>query len=488
MIPARRWSEVGRRRWLLALTVTLLLVVGTACGRGADVSEPAAEHRPVVLIVVDALRADHLGTYGYDRPTTPHLDAWAERGRVFERAWATSPWTLPSFGSILTGQLPSAHSAGIEVGEGADADVEVVAARNFVRLASSVPTVTELLAAEGFATGAFVANPFLDPRFGLDRGFVDYDHYETSNSDLRPAAEVVDRALDWIDGTGGRPFFLMLHFFDPHLDYDAPPPFRGRFAEASAEGLDLPVRGLWPIRNRLDTMPAAERDFIVAAYDEELAYVDAELGRLFDELESRGVLNDAVVLLTADHGEAFFEHDGFEHGHAMYEEVLRIPLILWGPQVSPGRDATPVSLIDVAPTIMAAAGVGSDRAAAAVSVDEPLPATMPGISLLELHDTSPPVVRDIVAERVLYGPEAKAIVSWPYKAILEIDTSEARLFDLSADPGEQRDLSADRPQDLSELLGRLAEALTEAKALGAGAEAELDAELLRRLRALGYIR
>ena len=166
---------------------------------------------------------------------------------MFERAWATSPWTLPSFGSILTGHLPSAHAAGIEVAEGAEAEVEegagveVVAARNFVTLPEGVPTVAGILAAEGFATGAFVANPFLDPRFGLGRGFAYYDHYDTSNSELRPAAEVVDLALQWIEANSSRPFFLLVHLFDPHLDYDAPAPFGGRFAKANDEGFELPV-------------------------------------------------------------------------------------------------------------------------------------------------------------------------------------------------------------------------------------------------------
>jgi len=170
---------------------------------------------------------------------------------------------------------------------------------------------------------------------------------------------------------------------------------------------------------------------------------------------------------------------------------MRVIWLMRGPGIPKGTvvDARPALLIDVAPTIMSVSGVRPAAAGEAGAGDdrEP-PPPMPGISLLDLGDASPPMVRDIVAERVLYGPETKAIVSWPYKAILELESSEARLFDLSVDPGEQRDLAAERPDDLNELLGRLSDALAAAKALGAGVEAELDPELLRRLRALGYIR
>ncbi len=485
MIVDGRRSRRQRRFRLVAPIA--LVAIGLSCGRGADPAQPEANLRPVVLIVVDALRADHLGTYGYERATSPNLDSWAQRGRVFERAWATSPWTLPSFGSILTGRLPSAHGAGIEVGDAANADVEVVAARNFVRLSDAARTIAESLSAAGFVTGAFVANPFLDPRFGLDRGFGYYDHYDTSNADLRPAAEVVDRALAWIDEAGGEPFFLLMHLFDPHLDYDAPAPFRGRFTRAVPGGFELPVRGLWPIRNRVEDLSPQERDFIVAAYDEEVAYVDAELGRFFAELDRRGFLQRMGVVLTADHGEEFFEHGGFEHGHAMHEEVLRVPLIVWGPQVTPGRDRLPVSLLDVAPTILAAAGVGPTGAPTAADAASP-GVTMPGVSLWQRTDDAQSADRDIVAERVLYGPDAKTIVNWPYKAILQVDDSTAKLFDLSTDPYERRDLAAQQPDELGRLLGRLSEALAAARAMGDVSEAELDDELLRRLRALGYIR
>jgi len=472
--------------------VVFALVVAipvAACGPGTGDGGPPVRGAPaLVLVVVDALRADHLGSYGYDRyRTSPQIDRWAERGLLFERAWSTSSWTLPSFGSLLTGHLPSAHAAGVEVADDAEAQFEVAAARNFVVLPEGVATVPAILAARGYATGAFVANPFLDPRFGLGRGFAYYDHDDASNVEARPAAETVEAALDWIDGRDERPYFLMVHLMDPHLNYDAPPPFRGRFTGELDADRELPVEGLWPTRNRIAEMSAAERAFVAAAYDEEIAYVDAQVGRLLEGLEQRGVLAEGLVALTADHGEELFEHGGFEHGHSMYEGVLRVPLILWGAGVAPGREDVPVSLIDVAPTLLAAAGF--DRGDAAEGDDDrPL---LPGIALLDdSREAAGGALRDraIIAERLLYGPETKAIVRWPYKAILAVESGHAMLFDLAADPEEQHDLAGEHPDTLSALLTELAERLAAAEALGSAAGARIDEDLLRRLRALGYIR
>jgi len=470
-------------------SVTLLLLAAAVVGgcTGATDPDETAAYRPVVLIVVDTLRADHLGAYGYDeRPTSPNIDRWAQKGLVFERAWATSSWTLPSFGSMLTGRLPTVHFAGIEVDADSGVPAGVVAARSLATLNEDLPTLAEVLQQRGFATGALVSNPLLEPRFGLNRGFDDYDHFKTDNTNLRPAAEAVDMALEWIEGNRDRPFFLMVHFFEPHLDYGAPAPFRGRFTDA-ATGFDLPVKGVWPMRNRIDEIGAVERDFIGAAYDEEIAYLDAEIGRFLDQLEERAVLDEALVVLTSDHGEEFFEHGGFEHGHAMFDEVLRVPMVLWGPQVESGREAMPVSLIDVMPTVLDAAGVtmvvGEDDESAAVAR-----IALPGLSLLDAARPTWPLRRSLIAERLHYGPETKAIVSWPYKAMLDIESGSAKLFDLATDPEERDDLAGVRPEILSELLTELSDRLTEAQVFGVATGAEIDEELLRRLRALGYIR
>ncbi len=222
----------------------------------------------VLLIVVDALRPDHLGAYGYQRPTSPHLDEWAEHAAVFERAFTTSPWTLPSFGSMLTGELPARHSAGSRVRES-----------NWTvssRLNDTLPTLPGVLSEAGFATGAIINNPWLPRGIGLERGFDTYDYQRPGEQEHRRAGEVVDRSLSWIAESSESPFFFMMHILDPHMTYDAPAPVRGRFTSGSSSGFELPVVEPRKIRKRVHTIADSERHFITAAYDEEIAYVDQE--------------------------------------------------------------------------------------------------------------------------------------------------------------------------------------------------------------------
>ncbi|TMA36511.1 MAG: hypothetical protein E6J87_00440 [Deltaproteobacteria bacterium] len=198
-----------------------LVLCATACS-------PTSRPDSAAIIVVDTLRADHLGFYGYSRPTSPALDALAAQGLVFERAYSTSPWTLPSFGSLLTGRPPSEHLAGLRV--------TVDGVPSFTPLSKAMPTLAELLGIHYWATGAVVNNAFLTARSGIARGF---DHYDYDESDRRADASV-DAALAWLAGRGDQHFFLLLHLFDPHLPYDAPPPFRDRFTGPRPAGEKAP--------------------------------------------------------------------------------------------------------------------------------------------------------------------------------------------------------------------------------------------------------
>ena len=176
----------------------------------------------------------------------------------------------------------------------------------------------------------------------------------------RPAADMVRRALELVDDADGQPFFLVVHLMDPHQNYDAPPPFRGTWTGDIASDLTLPVRD-YNGRSRLEDLLPADREFVIAAYDEEIAYVDAQLGVLRNGLADRGVLETSLVIFTADHGEELFEHGGYQHGHALWQELLHVPLVVWGPGIEPGREPTPVSLVDIAPTVLDGMGVASRR-------------------------------------------------------------------------------------------------------------------------------
>ena len=457
MTPGRR------QRVPVVICGAALLTVLASCGR------PQADS--VVLIVVDTLRADHLGFYGAERPTSPRLDQRVKEGAVFEYALSTSPWTLPAFGSIFTGQLPSRHRAGIFPRPDPRTEPRQ---KQFGKLDESVPTLAEVLREEGFATGAVVNNAFLGPSFGVDRGFDDYDLDPGSQQHVRRANVSVNRALRWLDEHGDGRFFLLLHLFDPHMTYDPPEPFLGRFSNSVPVSDKPRVTDLHEIRPLL-RRGGVDMAYLEALYDEEILFVDSQLGRLFDELEERGLLERSLVILTSDHGEEFLEHGKFEHGHSVFDEVLRVPLVIWGPAVTPGRLATPVSLVDLFSTVLDAVGVEREG--------------IPGRSLGPLlaaggSDRGAP----LVAEGTLYGPERRALVRWPYKLTYQVAGAKAALYDLEADPGEGSDLMGDRPE-IARRLGAQLQAMVAAAEgqIGSAEAADLDPETLEALRSLGYI-
>ncbi len=435
---------------------------------GALAACAPAPPRSVVLIVVDTLRADHLGLYGYGRDTSPRLDALARDAAIFDHAFASSPWTLPSFGSLFTGRLPAEHRAGWPAGapEGGDAD-----GREFLPLRAGLPTLAETLAVAGLDTAAVMNNAFLHPDFGVARGFATYDHIGGNRKRIRRADEVVDRALDWLGKEGRGDFLLVVHFFDPHLNYDAPAPFRGSFADSEMSDEERnALMELRPLRQRVRQGEPVDWDFLIGAYDEEIAFVDRELGRLWRGLEESGRLAESLVVLTADHGEEFGDHGGFEHGHSLYGELVRVPLLVWGPGVEPGRRAEPVSLVDVYPTVLDALGL-------------PAPEGLPGRSLIEA-----PVERTLIAERTLYGAHRESAIAWPYKLIhAPRRPRETELFNLEADPGETESILRLRRDLAADLLAQLEAYRAHARGIAEDEPARLDEETLENLRSLGYI-
>jgi len=382
----------------------------------------------VLLIVVDTLRADHLGAYGYARPTSANIDALARGGALFEQAQSASSWTLPSMASLLTGLAPSRHGCGVERD-----DQGAVLPREFRGLAESVPTLAEAFAAGGYATAAVVTNSFMKPAFGLQQGFQHYDARFPMD-----AKDAVDELLAWFEARPERPFFVLAHFMDPHLPYDAPAGdapagdapagFRGSFTKDTPSRLSLPVKELKRLRQAAATISERDRAFVTAAYDEEIAFVDSQIGRLLDALRSAGALDGAFVVLTADHGEELFEHEGFEHGHSMYQELLHVPLIVSGPGIESRRIATPVSLLDVAATIRALTGAPPGG-----------PGGIGGQSLVPELRGEISIPRALLSEGTLYGENQDALLDWPNKVVAR--PSGALAFDLARDPLERGSLA-----------------------------------------------
>jgi arylsulfatase A-like enzyme len=389
-------------------------------------SAPESAARPSLLLIsVDTLRPDHLGCYGYPRDTSPHLDALAARGTLFERAVSPAPWTLPAHASIFTGAWPGVHALQ-EDGN---------------RLGRQWLTFPQRLRDAGYATLAVVSHFYVSSEFGFDRGFDRYDDGLTEGGTRNPiAGEVVDRALELLADPPAGPFFLFLHFFDPHWDYTPPPPWNERFTDPAYAGpVDGTLGSLFPFAQPDTPWSDADRRQTLALYDGEIAYLDAQIGRLLAALAQRGLLEDTLVVFTADHGEEFKERGSLGHARTLYGEQLRVPLLIAGHEAFPAgaRRDDLVSTVDLAPTLLALAGA------------EPLPGA-DGRSLLAAPRGDGEVV---IGSTLRYGESLRALRDRRFKLVHDRQSGEHRYFDLAADPGEQRPLAED-PSG-----GRLAAAL-----------------------------
>jgi choline-sulfatase len=455
-----------RCRPRLAPARGVLLGVALALGLAPA---PVAARKPkpssVVLIIVDTLRADRMSAWGCEREVMPRLDEWMERAVVFEQARAPSPWTLPSFASIYTGLYPPRHGAGVR-----DPLVRPLA---FVPLRPDVPVLAELLRQKGLATGAFVANRFLRPKFGVDRGFTDYSLSWEVGQPAHRADVLVDSALAWLDHREDGKFFLLLHVFDPHEPYDPPPETRGRFSSGYHGPWTVPIHAAADFRAGKAKADSADRAFIADVYDEDTAFADLQLGRFLDELQARGILDRSLVVFTADHGEEFWDHGGFEHGHTMYDELLHVPLAVWAPGVKPRHVATPVTLADVMPTILDAVGAR-------------VPSDLDGVSLWPaIARKRTPPARPLIAGSILHGVEMRAVIDWPWKLVETPGRNRFELYDLADDPGETADRASGQPDVVERLAAELARRF--AASGSNAADVELDPETLETLRALGYV-
>lgn len=361
------------------------------------VTAPAHDDRPNILVyVVDCLRADHVGTYGYRRPTTPAIDRIASGGVVLERAFANAAWTLASVGTLFTGVYPHRHGA--QTRDGA--------------LRTDLPTVAERLREAGYATAAWTANPVMDATtFGLSRGF---DRYELLARGRvwevdADAALLNDAVLSWLERNRDRRFFIYLHSLDLHTPYRPRPPFDALF-----------------LRPGQDEMGQA-----MDLYDNELAYNDREIGRLVERLREQHLYDNLLLLLTADHGEEFGEHGQVRHGRSLFDGLLHVPLILKlpGSHRRGWRVSTPVSHLDVAPTLLDFA-----RAAPLEDAD--------GISLRPLLEGKRLPARLIFAEQISPKETIYAVRNDRYKYIRQlIPESREYLFDFVHDPGETENLA-----------------------------------------------
>jgi arylsulfatase A-like enzyme len=517
VIPGRALrSRLENSRWASTASLTfapiavILLVAASQALSSARTTVQAASSvitqisKPnVLLIVMDTVRADHLGIDGYDRPTTPNLRRLAGDSVVYTRAMSASDFTLSSHASLFTATYPSFHGAYCDPPEAAYGR----------RLDDGIPTLASLLRNRGYFTAAVAANLYMRPEFGLDRGFEQFEiprpvpildaenwymlrrpmrrilsyGFDTAQFDrLYSRSQDINRELFALFArhTGpNAPFFAFLNYMDAHFPYTAPAPFDRKFPgknqRLTADDLDLEQQAIAAGAS----VPANYRPHTISQYDGGIAYMDAQIGKLVDWLKQQHVYDNTMIVVTSDHGEAFGERNHTGHANSPYQNLLHVALMLKYPASTGAPAGTvvdmPVSLIDVAPTVLRV-------------LSEPVPPVMQGQDLLQAN---PADNRKFFAETfpcaTLQSPEcprgciARAVYSWPYKFITSTN-GRRQLYDLSTDHNETRDLLHTEPKEAQQLNADL-HAWMKTFPTHPRQKLQLNPEALHRLKSLGYV-
>jgi arylsulfatase A-like enzyme len=465
-----RDNALERSSWILR-TVCIASVLATAVAANEHVQR-RAEQSPspralpnVILILIDTLRADHLGSYGYERPTSPAIDRLATEGARFENAYSQASSTVPSHASLFTGRYPFQH--------------------NTYGHATALPadelTLAEFLADYGYRRFAITSSARFEESSGFHQGFEDFEVLRTSK--VRRSSKLIARARSTIERDDARPYFAFLHFFDPHEPY-APPERLEKKWHPGVEGLSPADTSEFLQTNRLraNVVPPDTLDYLRALYDAEILYLDEMLGDFFEWLAGRDDERGTIIVLTSDHGEEFKEHGGLSHSRNTHEELLRVPLIFHFPgRVESGATiSTPVQGVDVFPTLVELLGLA-------------LPAELPGRSFAKLLTGGE--LETGASELNLVAAQQKPTV-WSLAADLETGRFKLTakpeqsqwLYRLDDDPGAHRDIAAQFPTE-TKRMQVLADELGISNAPPwppADTQIEVPAEVLDQLRAIGY--
>lgn len=456
----------GRSCLRIFYSCVLLTAIGiVACGPDED----AGPARPanVVVILVDTLRADHLGYHGYDRPTSPRIDALAAESVSFMQHSVHASRTGPSVASLITGLHPRSHGV---VNPLTHFDAKGM-------LNDSQTTLAEILSDAGYQCAGFVANTNISEKLGFSQGF---DHYEL----LRwKSADVLNAALfAWLDkraesAKSDEPLCLYLHYVDPHSPYEAPADVAKVFTDPGYRGK---VKGG---HRQLDRVVAGKLHFddadlhqLKALYDAEIRFFDTQLGVLLDDLEARGLLDGALVVFVSDHGEEMLDHDSLLHGYTLYEEQLRVPLLIRHPNLAPARIESPSRQIDILPTLLDL-------------LEIPRHPDIQGESLMaEVAGLA--VNRPVFAEASLRAMKTVQLESFSEGGWKLIGTTVPepgeQLFHLAEDPKEQNDLREARPEVAARVRAAMRE-FRDALPIGKSIPVELTPAEVDELRALGYL-
>lgn len=494
--PGGRYNtySMSIRSAIIALATAALLA---SCGKDPDHSAgPAGPTGPrphVLLISVDTLRADHLSCYGYERNTSPRIDALAAEGALFETAVSSTSWTLAAHAALLTSLPDSVHGA----------------FRPSDRLTEDRVTLTEVLKENGYRTAGMYSGPFLHPVFGLSQGFDEYisctsadrnsgtslepdqpelrdENNRTSRADIAhedvTSPAILEEVTGWLDrrGDDDRPFFLFLHMWDPHYNYIPPPPYDTMW-DADYTG-NVDGRDLWTYPASEKRLPKRDLEHLIALYDGEISFTDHHIGLILDQLEARGLLDDTLVVLTADHGEEFYEHGGYGHHRTLYDESVLVPLIMRYPKsIEAGtRVSSQVRLQDITPTILDLSGAPALELAFGGSLRP----------FLERQGAERISHRPAFSE--LYLSNLSALRRPPFKSLdQQLDGQHRRsVFDLENDRRERNQLpdGNDLYRTAVKEHDQLAKQIAALRGLMSDSgSADIPQELLEELRALGYI-
>jgi arylsulfatase A-like enzyme len=442
----------------LALGLLALIAGASGC------SETASSRPSILLVTLDTTRADHLGCYGSEAATSPHLDALAAESVRYTRALSTSSWTLPAHASILTGKFTRSHGARADAAGPIRLSSAIEGPRSWRRvrargLSPRERTLPVVLAEHGYATAAVVAGPWLKRVMGVDLGFQSYDDSGITSMNGRLAEDVTDAALRWLRQRPEAPFFLFLNYFDPHDPYKPPREF---------------LRGKAPRRGKLDA-ETYRRRLTRWAYQGEIRYMDHHLGRLLGGLRSLGVYDDTWIIVTSDHGELLGEHGIYGHGTTLHEPLLEIPLILKypGSRTAPDTREEQVQLVDLLPTILNALGL----------------AIPPDVQGSPLGRRAHPLIAEVYPLPFLEHARGDfRMLREENDKFVWHSGGDHRLFDLVADPDETVDLAERRPEQAQSMRARLDDYLARLPAPSEGGEPrQVDAATEEALRGLGYL-
>lgn len=409
---------------IVALVAAGVIIFRRAGSNQSDIRRAESNQPNIILISVDTLRADHLGSYGYERDTSPEMDKLAVDGVRFAKAYAQTSWTLTSHMSIMTSKYPHVH--GVETHDSA--------------LADSHKTLAEVLSDAGYHTSAFISWFYVSKKYGFDQGFDEFaellpaiDKFEYSTAHSFKAEKVTDNVLNWLQKKPKDPFFLFVHYFDPHINYAAPAPYDTMF-DPDYEG---PANGTYDwlsqyIKGRNEekkTIAPRDLEHVTALYDGEIRYTDTHLGRLIKGIEETVGLDNCLLVLLSDHGEELNEHGSMEgHQWTLYDEVVHVPLIFRFPKKDYARSVVEegVELIDVAPTILDIAEI-------------PIPSEFQGLSLLEAIKGNVKGVKKYIFAETRRITIKQSVRTARYK-MQHTEMGWYEMYDTMKDPGEQKNI------------------------------------------------